>query len=80
MDNEKNECLNGRTCDESPRRANIPVYKAADDLAKILQLAGEQVEFSKKKKAPETESASRKKHQPSAVSSAAWCKATVKFG
>ncbi len=32
------------------RRANIPVYKAADDLAEILQLAGEQVEFSKKKK------------------------------
>ena len=52
------------------RRANIPVYKAADDLAEILQLAGEQVEFSKKKKAPETESASRKKHQPSVVSSA----------
>ena len=38
------------------RRANIPVYNAADDLAEILQLAGEQVEFSKKKKAPETES------------------------
>lgn len=37
---------------------------------KFVQLAGEQVEFSKKKKAPETESASRKKHQPSVVSSA----------
>lgn len=51
------------------KRANIPVYKAADDLAEILQLAGEQVEYSKNKKAPETESASRKKHQPSVVSS-----------
>lgn len=71
MDNEKQmNTLMVEAVMKALRRANIPVYKAADDLAEILQLAGEQVEFSKKKKAPETESASRKKHQPSAVSSA----------
>lgn len=42
-------------------------------------MAGIQIEY-KKKETLETESASRKKHQPSVVSSAAWCKATVKFG
>lgn len=52
------------------KRANIPVYKAADDLAEILQLAGEQIEFSKKKKAPETASGSKRNHQPTAISSA----------
>ena len=52
------------------KRANIPVYKAADDLAGILQLAGEQVEYSKKKKAPETASGSKRNHHPTVVSSA----------
>lgn len=51
-------------------RAKIPVVKASDDLAEILQVAGEQMEFSKKEKAPETVSASREKHHPTVVSSA----------
>lgn len=71
MDNEKQmKTLMVEAVIKALRRANIPVYKAADDLAEILQLAGEQVEFSKKKKAPETVSASRKKHHPTVVSSA----------
>ena len=42
MDNEKQ--MNTLMVDvvmEALKRANIPVYKAADDLAEILQLAGE---------------------------------------
>lgn len=51
------------------KRADIPVIKASDDLAEILQLAGMQVAY-KKKEAPETVSASKEKHHPTAVSSA----------
>jgi len=50
-------------------RANIPVVKSSDDLAEILQMAGEQVEY-KKKEAPETASGSQRNHQPTAISSA----------
>lgn len=49
-------------------RANIPVIKASDDLAEILQLAGIDIEY-KKKSALETVSASDRKHQPTAISS-----------
>lgn len=49
-------------------RANIPVVKSSDDLAEILQMAGEQVEFSKKKKVSETTSGFLGNHHPAAIS------------
>lgn len=71
MDNEKQmNTLMVEAVMKALKRANIPVYKEADDLAEILQLAGEQVEFSKKKKAPETVSVSDKKHHQTVISSA----------
>ena len=51
------------------KRANIPVIKASDDLAEILQFAGMQVAY-KKKEAPETVSVSDKKHHQTVISSA----------
>ena len=51
------------------KRADIPVIKASDDLAEILQLAGMQVAY-KKKEAPETVSVSDKKHHQTVISSA----------
>lgn len=50
-------------------KANIPVIKASDDLAEILQLAGIDIEY-KKKKAPETVSVSDMKHRQTVISSA----------
>lgn len=71
MDNEKQmNTLMVEAVMKALRRANIPVYKAADDLAEILQLAGEQVEFSKKKKAPETASVPIQERHLTAISDA----------
>ena len=71
MDNEKQmNTLMVEAVMKALTRANIPVYKAADDLAEILQLAGEQVEFSKKKKAPETASVPIQEHHLTAISDA----------
>ena len=71
MDNEKQmNTLMVEAVMKALRRANIPVYKAADDLAEILQLAGEQLEFSKKKKAPETASVPIQERHLTAISDA----------
>ena len=71
MDNEKQ--MNTLMVDavmKALKRANIPVYKATDELAEILQLAGEQVEYSKKKKAPETASVPIQERHLTAISDA----------
>lgn len=51
------------------KRANIPVIKASDDLAEILQMAGLPLAY-KKKEAPETASGFQRNHHPTVVSSA----------
>lgn len=50
-------------------KANIPVIKASDDLAEILQLAGIDIEY-KKKKATETASVPVEERHLTAISDA----------